>query len=153
MAIFIYGTKAFTSFKGYYGQKEECEHCHRVYKKGYMKINRWVHIDYIPFFPIGGGYFKYCPICGNGVNLKSKEAKQEMNGVTDPESQQLKVYAKHILANKPKGFLETDNSYELWVRDEISGEDILLLNQTTKDVVKNVKKNRGLKILPIVEVQ
>ena len=76
-----------------------------------------------------------------------------MNGVTDPEPQQLKVYAKHILANKPKGFLETDNSYELWVRDEISGEDILLLNQTTKDVIKNVKKNRGLKILPIVEVQ
>lgn len=153
MAVFIYGTKAFTSFKGYFGQREECPNCHKVYKKGYTKISKWAHVDYIPLFPVGSSYSKFCPVCGNGDIIKSKVAKQEMAMPTDNEPQQLKVYAKHILANKPKGFLEADSSYEVWVRDEITGEDMLLISNVAKDVIKNIKKNRGLKVLPIVDIQ
>ena len=76
MAIFIYGTKAFTSFKGYFGQKEECPYCHKMYKKGFTKISRWAHLDYIPIFPVGSSYIRFCPVCGNGDVIKSKEAKE-----------------------------------------------------------------------------
>ncbi len=153
MALFIYGTKAFTSFKGYFGQKEECPNCHKVYKKGFTKVSRWAHIDYIPLFPVGSSYIRFCPVCGNGDVIKSKEAKEIMAAPTDPEPQDITVYAKHILANKPQGFLATDTSYEVWIKDNISGEEMCLATNSTKDYIKSIKKNRGIKNIQIIDVQ
>ena len=34
MGMMMYGTKVLTSFKGYFGAKEECPCCHKTYQKG-----------------------------------------------------------------------------------------------------------------------
>ena len=88
---------------------------------------------------------KICPICGNGVELKKNEAKLEMTNSSGMSNQAFEVYANHILAKKPKSILEVDNSYELWVRDLVTGEEICIARDVSKDAVKNVKKNRWLK--------
>ena len=38
-----------------------------------------------------------------------------------------------------------DTSYEFWVKDVTTGEDICVATGLSKDVVKNMKKERGLK--------
>ena len=43
--------------------------------------------------------------------VKSSGAKQEIASGNIISNQNLKVYAKHILAKNPKGFLEADTSY------------------------------------------
>ena len=152
MALIIYGTRVFRKMSGYYGERQECTNCHRIYQKGYVKNTVWVHLDYIPLFPVKKSYFKICPVCGRGIELKSKEAKMEMSNSTTMSNQNLEVYSKHILAKKPKGVLETDNSYELWVRDLVTGEEICIASDVSKDAVKNVKKNRGLKKIEIKDI-
>ena len=152
MAFIIYGTRVFRKMVGYYGAREECSNCHRIYQKGYVKSSRWVHIDYIPLFPVKSTYLKICPVCGSGLELNKKTAKLEMNNSNFISNQAFEVYAKHILAKKPKSILEVDNSYELWVRDLVTGEEICIAVDITKDMVKNVKKNRGLKKLEIRDI-
>ncbi len=80
MAVIVYGTHVFTKLAGYFGPREECPFCHRVYQKGYVKNSVWAHLEYIPLFPVKKTYFKMCPVCGRGLELKSKEAKAEMAG-------------------------------------------------------------------------
>ena len=75
-----------------------------------------------------------------------------MNYLNLVSNQAFEVYAKHILAKKPKGAFAVDNSYELWVKDLVTGEDICIAVDITKDMVKNVKKNRGLKKLEIRDI-
>lgn len=152
MALIIYGTKVFRKMVGYYGERLECGNCHRVYQRSYVKSSRWVHIDYIPLFPVKSTYLKICPVCGSGVELNKKDAKLEMNNLNLVSNQAFEVYAKHILAKKPKGAFAVDNSYELWVKDLVTGEDICIAVDITKDMVKNVKKNRGLKKLEIRDI-
>ncbi len=152
MGMIIYGTRVFTKNAGYYGNQEECQFCHKTYKKGYVKNSVWVHLDYLPLFPVKTTYFKMCPVCGNGFELDKKTAKQEMQDRQDTTGQNLEVYAKHILADKPKGIMSVDTSYELWVKDVMTGEDICLATGLTKDNVKDTKKARGLKKLPILDV-
>lgn len=118
MAIIVYGTHVFTKLTGYYGQREECPVCHRIYQKGYVRNTVWAHLEYIPLFPV----------------------KKE-------------PYAKHVLAKKPTGFMSTDNSYEFWIRDLMTGEEILVASDITKDQVKQIKKSRGYKKVPIVNAQ
>ena len=96
---------------------------------------------------------KNVQIGGNGDVIKSKEAKEIMAAPTDPEPQDITVYAKHILANKPQGFLATDTSYEVWIKDNISGEEMCLATNSTKDYIKSIKKNRGIKNIQIIDVQ
>ena len=92
------------------------------------------------------------PICGNGIELKAKEAKAEMasGSIND---QNIQIYAKHFNANKPKGLLAVDTNYEVWVKDVNTGEDIGLVNNIDKDFIKSLKKERGIKIIPIREIQ
>ena len=153
MGMIYYGTRTFSKFMGYYGPRVECTNCHRTYKKSYVKFSSWFHIDYLPLFPTKTVYFKACPICGNGFELRKQDAKAEMQNPGDAGAQELNLYGKHILANKPKGLLAADNSYELWVKDVTTGENICLATGITKDEIKNVKKERGLKKVPIEEVK
>lgn len=152
MGMILYGTRVFTKQEGYFGEKEECTVCKRVYQKAYVRYKVWAHLNYIPLFPIKKTYFKMCPICGNGQEIKSKEAKAEMLNTKETSDQNLEVYAKHILANKPKGILSTDTSYELWVKDLSTGEEICVDTDLYKDAVKDIKKERGLKKLEIRNV-
>lgn len=151
MGMIIYGTHVFSKHEGYFGPKEECPVCHKIYAKSYVRYTSWFHISYIPLFPVKKSYFKMCPICGNGMELKNKEAKREMEQGSDP-SQNFEVYAKHILAKKPKGLMATDTSYEVWVKDLVNGEETCIVSDTCKDVVKDIKKERGLKKLEIRDV-
>lgn len=148
----VYGTKVFTKFKGYFGEKEECPCCHKSYKKAYVKYTTWAQLECIPLFPVKMRYYKMCPICGDSIELKCKQAKNEMVANESTENQQLETYAKHILSNKPSGFLSTDMSYELWVRDLTTGEEICISTGIAKSLVKAVKKERGLKKIKIINV-
>lgn len=151
MAVIVYGTHIFTKLAGYYGQREECPICHRVYKKGYVRNTTWAHLEYIPLFPIKKTYYKMCPACGRGIELKNKEAKAEMQNANDTSRQEFEAYAKHILAKKPTGIMSVDTSYEFWIKDLVSGEEFLLDTDLTKDQVKNIKKNMGFKKVPIIK--
>ena len=152
MGMIMYGTKVLTSFKGYFGEKEECSCCHKAYQKAYVKYKTWFHINEIPLFPVKFRYYKMCPICANAEELKVKQAKAEMAATGNTESQQLKSYAKHILANKPKGFMAVDTSYEFWVKDLKTGEEICVATNLTKYQIKDMKKERGLKDFKIYDV-
>ncbi|MCR5146494.1 MAG: zinc ribbon domain-containing protein [Clostridia bacterium] len=145
MGMIMYGTKVFTKFKGYYGEKVECPCCRKTYKKSYVKYTTWFHINAVPLFPVNFTYYKMCPICGDAEKVKVKQAKAEMVQTGELEGQQLEAYAKHILANKPKGFLAVDNSYEFWVKDLLTGEEICVATNLTKNQIKDMKKERGLK--------
>ena len=92
-----------------------------------------------------------CPICGDSVGLKGKQAKSEMVATDATETQQLEAYAKHILANKPKGFMSVDSSYEFYVKDLSTNEEICVATNLTKDMVKDMKKERGLKNFKIID--
>lgn len=150
MAVIIYGTHVFTKLAGYFGQKEECPFCQKAYQKGYVKNTIWAHLEYIPLFPVKKVYFKMCPICGRGVELKNKEAKAEMSSGGDGYRQELEPFAKHVLANKPSGFMSTDNSYQFWIKDALSGEEILVASDLTRKDLKQIKKARGYKKLPLI---
>lgn len=152
MATIVYGTRVFTKLTGYFGPREECPFCHRVYKKGYVKNTVWAHLEYIPLFPVKKTYFKMCPACGRGTTLKSKEAKAEMINANDGYRQEFEAFAKHVLANKPSKLMSTDTSYEFWVRDLVSGEEFLVESELTKKQVKQWKKSRGDKKVPIINV-
>lgn len=152
MGTIVYGTHVFTKHMGYFGPRQECENCHRTYKKAFVKNSSWFHIDYIPLFPVKVTYFKACPICGAGFELKSKDAKLEMQNPGDAGQQAFEPYAKHILADKPKGVLKTDNSYEFWLRDLTNNEEICIGRELTKANIKEIKKARGFKKVPIQDV-
>lgn len=152
MAVIVYGTHVFTKSAGYYGEREECPICHRVYKKAYVKNSVWAHLEYIPLFPVKKTYFKMCPVCGRGTELKSKEAKAEMAGDNFGYRQYFEPYVKHVLAKKPAKFMSVDCSYEFWIKDMITGEEILVASDITKDQVKQIKKSRGYKKVPVMDV-
>ena len=150
--MIVYGTYVFSKFKGYFGDEVECPHCHKNYKKSYVKYSTWAHLCYIPLFPIKIKYASMCPICGWGEELKRKEAKAEMLNSKD-EEQRLDTYAKHILAKKPKGIMSVDTSYELYVKDLNKNEAICVVSGITKDTVKEMKKDRGLNKIPIINIE
>ena len=150
MGMIYYGTKTFSKLAGYFGPKQECQNCHRTYKKAFVKYSSWFHIDYIPLFPTKTIYFKACPICGAGYELRKQDAKTEMQNPGEPQN--FEPYAKHILANKPKGILKQDNSYEFWLKDTITGEEICIGSEISKEDIKNLKKERGFKKVPIQNV-
>ena len=149
---FVYGSRTFTSNKGYFGNKETCQHCQKSYIPSYIKVSTWAHFDYIPIFPIKTRYYKMCPICGHNNELTRKEAKPLMIN-PDNGTQNLKTYAKHVLHNKPEKKLQTDTSYELWVKDLTTGEDICISTGLTKSDIKTSKRNRGLKKIEIIDVE
>lgn len=152
MAMFIYGTKSFTKNMGFYGPAEECPCCHKSYSKTYVKISTWAHLDYIPLFPVKFRYFKSCPICGIGVELTSKEGKAEMQTNGAAQNQNITYFGRHILKNKPKGLLATDTSFEFWAKDGVTGEEFCISQGISKDVIKNMKKMRGVKNLPVYDI-
>lgn len=151
MAMVVYGTRVFTKFAGYFGEKEECQNCHKTYKKRYVKNTTWAHLDYIPLFPVKKTYSVMCPICGEGIELKSKEAKEDMRNPDNTDNPEIELFAKHILEKKPKGIMATDYSYELWARDVATGEEFCIATDITKDVIKNVKKTRAYKKIAIID--
>lgn len=149
--FYYYGVKVFTHFKGYFGDKEECPNCHKVYSKAFIKAKSWAHFDYIPIFPIRTRYYKMCPVCGFNHEMKTKEAKPQM--INKNENQDIKIYAKHILHNKPTKRFETDTSYELWFKDNTTNEEICISTNLTKENIKNIKRDRGLKKIDIIDVE
>lgn len=153
MAIFIYGVTHKTKHMGYFGPAEECPCCHKTYQKSFIRTNTWAHVDYVPLFPVKFRYVKACPVCGIGTELKAKEAKAEMAASAVPSTQRLEVYGKHILANKPSGMFKTDNSYEFWVKDLNSGEEVCVASSITKAAMKNMKKARGIKNMPVYDIK
>ena len=153
MGAIYYGTRTFSKHMGYFGPKQECQNCHRTYQKAIVKFSSWFHIDYIPLIPTKTQYFKSCPICGAGFELRKQDAKAEMQTPGDGTVQTLEPHAKHILANKPKGLLASDNSYELWMKDVNSGEDICIASEISKEDIKRFKKERGWKKVPMEKVE
>lgn len=151
MAVIVYGTHVFTKLAGYFGPKEECPFCQKTYQKGYVKNTIWAHLEYIPLFPVKIKYFKMCPVCGRGVELKNKEAKAEMSS-GDGCCQELQPYAKHITANKPAGLMSKDNSYQFWIKDALSGEEMLVASELTRKDLKQIKKARGYKKFPLTTI-
>lgn len=149
--VFVYGVHVFTKNLGYFGNIEECPHCHRAYKKELVRAKKWAHFDYIPIFPVGSSYTLTCPICGAGKELKKQQAKDIMNGPTDPRQQSIQAYGKHVLAKKPQKALKTDRSFELWTRDMLTGEDLCIKTDLTRDQLKQEKKKRGLKEFTIID--
>ncbi|MEE3342886.1 MAG: hypothetical protein VZS44_02225 [Bacilli bacterium] len=149
--LFVYGTKILTKFKGYFGAKEECPNCHKTYTPAFVKVKTWAHFDYLPIFPIKTRYYKMCPVCGVNHELKTKEAKPLM--INKDENQNTKVYIKHVLHNKPEKKLQTDTSYELWFKDNITNEELCVSTGLTKKDIKTIKKNRGLKTIDIIDVE
>ena len=145
--VFFYGVHVFPKFMGYFGQIEECEHCHKRYKKSMIRLSKWAHFDYLPIFPCGTEYFYACPVCGAGKRMKKAEAKAILEAPSDPSQQNIQIYAKHVAANPG----DRKTSYELWMRDLVTGEDLCIRNNLNKAMVKQEKKNRGLKELAIVE--
>lgn len=153
MGMIIYGTKVFTKQMGFFGEKKVCSNCGREYKELYVKYTTWAHLNEVPLFPVKSRFYRMCPICGNTTaELNGKEAKAEMINGADLAEQNIEIYAKHILANKPKGILSVDQSYELWVKDVVSGEEICVASEIMKDDAKRAKKERGYKKLPIIDV-
>ena len=53
----------------------------------------------------------------------------------------------------PRDYFAVDTNYEVWVKDVNTGEDIGLVNNIDKDFIKSLKKERGIKIIPIREIQ
>jgi ribosomal protein S27AE len=152
MAVIWWGTHVFNSNKGYHGEKIECPECGRVYAPAYVKSNFWFHIEFIPLIPYKSMYRKFCPVCGYGVEMKGKEGKAEIKEKAEVTDQAFEPYVNHNLADKPKGILTTDNSYEFHVKDLNSGEDFCVAKNLTKDEVKKIKKGRAYKKLPINKV-
>ncbi len=137
---------------GYLGQEESCGACGRTYKKALMKYTSWFHIYYIPLIPYKKTYFNMCPICGAGYDVDKNTAKSliQAGGVGHPG---FEVFAKHILANKQKGLFKADTSYELWVKDLATGEEICIEQNIEKERVNEVKRVRGLKKVPIIDIK
>ena len=152
MAMVIYGTHVFTKFEGYYGEKKQCPNCQKIYKPAFVKNSIWGHIYYIPLIPIKSYYDVICPICGVGTTMKKKEAKQLMMLPNDGIQQSIKYYAKHVLANKPEKKFQTDKSYEIWAKDEMTGEETCIAVNLVKGAIGNTKKKFGIKEIPIIDV-
>ena len=110
------GVHVFNSNKGYHGEKTECPECGRVYAPACVKSNFWFHIEFIPSIPYKSMYRKFCPVCGYGVEMKGKEGKAELKEKAEVTDQAFEPYVNHNLAEKPKGILTTDNSYEFHVK-------------------------------------
>lgn len=153
MGMILYGTKVFTKKMGYVGSPVECSTCAKSYKMSVVRYRRWGHLNYIPLFPIKSTYYKMCPICASGYELKRADVKTELASINPQETQNLDYYAKHVLANKPKGIMSVDQSYEFWAKDLVSGEEICVSAGIAKDDVKNMKKIRGAKKVPIIDVK
>lgn len=153
MAMVVYGMHVFPKFVGYFGEKQLCPNCQKTYKPAYIKNSVWGHIYYIPLLPIRTYYNRICPICGYGDMLKKKEAIVEMSTPTDGSRQEFQYYAKHILANKPTKMLQSDTSYDIYAKDLVSGEEVCIASGVTKNRIKDIKKQFGLKETPaIIEV-
>lgn len=153
MAMIVYGTRVFVKKMGYVGGHVECSVCTKYYKMLMIRYRKWAHLEYLPLFPVKTTYFKMCPVCGYGYELKKDVAKGEISSINPQETQNFDYYAKHIVANKPKGIMSVDQSYEFWAKDMVSGEEICVAASITKEDVKKMKKERGAKKVPIIDVK
>ncbi len=151
MARIVYGTKVFTKALGYYGEKQQCPNCQRVYSKSLVAYKKWAHLEYIPIFPVKTTYYHMCPICSQGYEVDKATAKNMLAGqpVTD---QNITMFAKHFRARKPKGLLTADTSYELWVKDLMTNEEICIAANISKDHIKQEEKTRGFGKVAIYEL-
>lgn len=153
MGMIFYGTRTFSKHLGYVGEKEVCQNCGKEYRKSVVRYRRWFHLNWIPLFPVKSTYYEMCPVCAFGAELKGKEAQEELAAAGSQETQSLEYYAKHILANKKKGIMSADQSYEFWMRDKHSGEEICIASGVRKDDVKEMKKVRGIIEFEYIDVQ
>lgn len=48
--------------------------------------------------------------------------------------------------------MATDNSYEVWIKDLVTGEEMCLVHDTIKDTIKDIKKERAVKKIEIRNV-
>lgn len=153
MATIVYGTRVFVKEMGYVGARVECPVCSKNYKMSIVRFRKWAHLEYIPLFPVKTTYFKMCPICAHGQNMTGKDAKAELTSVNPQEYQKFEFYSKHIIANKPKGIMATDQSFEFWAKDLSTGEEICIGSNLTKDNIKEMKKERGLKSVKFIDIK
>ena len=149
--MFVYGTRKFIKFCGYYGQPETCLNCNRTYSKAFVKVTTWAHFDYIPLFPMGTSYLRLCPVCAAGVEINKNSAKELM--VNKNETQRIYLYGKHYLKNHPAGLIHPEISYELWMRDLSTNEESCVFTHIRKDQIKNIKKSLGIKKLEIINIK
>ena len=141
--LVYYGVHHFRKIVGHYGPKETCPHCGNLYQKDYIRQSNWAHIYYIPFFPAGSKYFKVCPVCYSATEMKSKDAKEEMNAYPPQEQVLVPVTVKHTVSG----------TYDLILEDRISGASFPLLLKGTKSDLKQKIKNRCYKNVETREFQ
>ena len=139
------GTKTFTKFLGYYGIGQQCTYCQKVYSPSLVRYRTWFHISEIPVVPYKTTYIQQCPICGNSIELEKQNAKAILNAGLKNDKQKIKLYGKHIIFNKPNGIMAVDSSFALWARDENTKEEFCLQSNVIKDIIKDEKKQRGIK--------
>ena len=48
--------------------------------------------------------------------------------------------------------MSVDTSYEFWVKDMVTNEEICIATNLDKDTVKRMKKERGLKNFKIINI-
>ena len=48
----LYGTRVFTKFEGYFGERKECGVCHRTYRSAFGRNKVLAHLNYIALFPV-----------------------------------------------------------------------------------------------------
>ncbi len=150
MIYFTYGKKSFTKFLGYFGEKTECPQCGKSYCRSLVRHNTWAHFDEIPLFPIRCQYIIMCPICANSKVAEKAEAKKIVSEQLHM-NEDLTVYGKDIIAKHQKGIFTADTSKELWVRDNKTGEEILVAEGISSMHIKKQKKYRGLKEIKVTK--
>lgn len=74
MAVIYYGTKRKVKIDKSLGI-QECPNCGRQIEMSLAHEKGYVHIYWIPIFPLGGWKFKACPNCGVSQKLTSAEFK------------------------------------------------------------------------------
>ena len=142
--MIIYGIKVFIKNLGFCGPITLCPSCQVQYKKWLVREKKWLHIMFIPLFPIKTEYKIVCPMCCRTDVITKAVAKQYM-AQPDMNGQNVQMSFYHHVGN--------NQGYEIWVKDVNNNIDRCILNNATKYQINNFKKNMGFKNYPTIEIQ
>ena len=142
--MIIYGIKEFIKNLGFYGPATMCDGCQTQYKKWIVRTKKWMHIMFIPLFPIKTEYKLVCPMCCKMDALDKKVAKQYL-AQPDMNGQNIQIAFYHHVGN--------DQGYEVWVTDYNTNIQKCVMANLNKYQLNNVKRNLGFKNYPTTEIQ
>ncbi len=136
--LIVFGMHHFRKITGHYGQAETCPQCGCTYQKSFIKESRWIHVYFIPMIPAGSRYYKVCPVCYAGEEIKRKQAKEEMKAFP-PVAQDLYPRVNYHTSS---------GKYDILLEDHNSGQIYTLCHNADKKRIKQIKKDRFYKNVP-----